>query len=160
VNRGTFPDVAELIPHARRMLLLDRVLEHGPEHAVCAVDVAGSELFQEADGGVPAWVGIEYLAQCMAVYGSLVARAAGRPPPIGPFIGGRRVKLWVDRFPAGQRLRVAVQHLRGDRGLVAFDGRIQDAAGGATLVEGRLNVFSADPGTLGRGFAGSPRHAS
>jgi predicted hotdog family 3-hydroxylacyl-ACP dehydratase len=159
MSRVTFPDVAELIPHARRMLLLDRVLEHGPEHAVCAVDVARSELFQDADGGVPAWVGIEYLAQCTAVYGSLAARAAGRPPRIGPLIGGRRVKLLVDRFEAGQQLRVAVRHLRGDRGLVAFDGRIQDAAGGETLVEGRLNVYSTDPQALTRRFTGSPRHA-
>jgi predicted hotdog family 3-hydroxylacyl-ACP dehydratase len=144
MSGGGFPEVAELIPHARRMLLLDRVLEHGPEHSVCSVNVARSELFQDAEGCVPAWVGIEYLAQCMAVYGSLVARTAGRPPRLGPFIGGRRVKLRVDRFRPGQVLRVTVRHLRGDRGLVAFDGRIEDAAGGAPLVEGRLNVYSAD----------------
>jgi predicted hotdog family 3-hydroxylacyl-ACP dehydratase len=142
--RGAHPEVAELIPHARRMLLLDRVLEHGPEHAVCAVNVSDSELFLDAGGGVPAWVGIEYLAQCMAVYGSLVARAAGRPPRLGALIGGRRVKLRTHRFEPGQELRVTVRHLRGERGLVAFDGLIQDADDGATLVEGRLNVYSAD----------------
>jgi predicted hotdog family 3-hydroxylacyl-ACP dehydratase len=89
----------------------------------------------------------------MAVYGSLVARTAGRPPRLGPFIGGRRVKLRVDRFRPGQVLRVTVRHLRGDRGLVAFDGRIEDAADGASLVEGRLNVYSADLWT------GRPRSA-
>ncbi|HEY8155414.1 MAG TPA: 3-hydroxylacyl-ACP dehydratase [Myxococcota bacterium] len=153
MSAADFPEVADLIPHARRMLLLDRVLEHGPEHTVCAVHVDGSELFQDAEGCVPAWVGIEYLAQCMAVYGSLVARTAGRPPRLGPFIGGRRVKLRVDRFRPGQVLRVTVRHLRGDRGLVAFDGRIEDAADGASLVEGRLNVYSADLWT------GRPRSA-
>ena len=153
MSGGDFPEVAELIPHARRMLLLDRVIEHGPEHTVCAVDVAGSELFRDADGCVPAWVGIEYLAQCMAVYGSLVARTAGRPPRLGPFIGGRRVKLRALRFQPGQQLRVTVRHLSGDRGLVAFDGRIEDAAGGEPLVEGRLNVYSAD------GWTGQSRRA-
>jgi len=160
MNPGPFPEVAELIPHARRMLLLDRVLEHGPEHTVCAVDVAGSGLFQDAEGCVPAWVGIEYLAQCMAVYGSLVAWAAGRPPRLGPFIGGRRVKLRVDRFQPGQELRVSVRHLRGDRGLVAFDARIQDGADGALLVEGRLNVYSADAWTERTRLAASARDAS
>ena len=107
MKRGAFPEVAELIPHARRMLLLDRVLEHGPEHAVCTVDVDRSELFQDAEGCVPAWVGLEYLAQCMAVYGSLVARADGQARRgFGPFIGGRRLKLRVDRFRPGQVLRV------------------------------------------------------
>ena len=157
MSRGAFPEVAELIPHARRMLLLDRVLEHGPEHTVCSVNVAGSELFQDPEGLVPAWVGIEYLAQCMAVYGSLVARTDGRPPRLGPLIGGRRLKLRVDHFRPGQVLRVTVRHLRGDRGLVAFEGRIQDAADDATLVEGRLNVYSADRWTeRTRSAGGSP----
>jgi len=160
MKSGTFPEVADLIPHARRMLLLDRVLEHGPEHAVCAVNVACSELFQDAEGCVPAWVGIEYLAQCMAVYGSLVARAAGRPPRLGPLIGGRRLKLRVDRFQPGQVLCVTVRHLRGDRGLVAFDGLIQDRADGATLVEGRLNVYSADAWLERPRMAGGSRDAS
>jgi predicted hotdog family 3-hydroxylacyl-ACP dehydratase len=159
-NRGAFPEVADLIPQARRMLLLDRVLEHGPEHAVCAVNVACSELFHDAVGCVPAWVGIEYLAQCMAVYGSLVARAAGRPPRLGPLIGGRRLTLRVDRFQPEQRLVVTVRHLRGDRGLVAFDGRIQDDADGALLVEGRLNVYSADHWTEPPHTGGSLRDAS
>jgi len=160
MSRGAFPEIAELIPHARRMLLLDRVLEHGPEHTVCSVNVARSELFQDAEGCVPAWVGIEYLAQCMAVYGSLVARTAGRAPRLGPFIGGRRVKLRTHRFRPGQVLRVTVRHLRGDRGLVAFDGRIEDGEDGASLVEGRLNVYSADLWTGRSRMAGGSPDAS
>ena len=144
MNRGPFPQVGELIPHARRMLLLERVIEHGPEHTVCSANPAGHELFRDAAGRVPAWVGLEYLAQCMAVYGSLVARAEGRPPRLGPFIGGRRLELRVDHFQPDQVLRVTVRHLRGERGLVAFDGRIQADADGAPLVEGRLHVYSAD----------------
>lgn len=147
MNRGPFPAVAELIPHARGMLLLERVVEHGPKHAVCTANTAGSELFRDADGWVPAWVGLEYLAQCMAVHGSLSARAAGRPPRFGPFLGGRRIELRVDRFPPDRVLWVTVRHLRGERGLVAFQGRIQDGADGAPLVEGRLHVYSVDAWT-------------
>jgi predicted hotdog family 3-hydroxylacyl-ACP dehydratase len=140
----TFPRVGELIPHARGMLLLDSVLEHSPEHAVCTARPAASRLFQDAAGRVPAWVGLEYLAQCMAVYAALAARAAGRPLPLGPFIGGRRLELRVDHFEPEQVLRVAVRHLRGDRGLIAFQGRIQDGEQGEPLVEGRLHVYSTD----------------
>jgi len=71
-----------------------------PERAICSVEVDRSELFRDAEGCVPAWVGIEYLAQCTAVYGSLLARATGTPPPIGPLIGARRVALSVERFRA------------------------------------------------------------
>ena len=39
MKRDAFPDVAELIPHARRMLLLSSVIEHDPDWTTCAVDV-------------------------------------------------------------------------------------------------------------------------
>jgi predicted hotdog family 3-hydroxylacyl-ACP dehydratase len=144
MKRDAFPDVADLLPHARRMLLLSSVIEHAPDRTTCVVEVDRSELFRDPEGYVPAWVGLEYLAQCTAVYGSLVARARGKAPRFGFFIGGRRLSLHVDRFRPGQRLHVSVRHLRGDNGLVAFDGTIQDAGGGAPLVEGRLSVYSVE----------------
>jgi predicted hotdog family 3-hydroxylacyl-ACP dehydratase len=160
MKHDAFPDVAELIPHARQMLLLSSVIEHDPDWTKCAVDVDRSLLFRDAGGGVPAWVGLEYLAQCIAVYGALVARAKGNTPRFGFFIGGRRLQLRVDRFRPGQRLHATVHHLRGDSGLVAFDGRIQDAAGGEPLIEGRLNVYSVEsPAQRPQGI-GSERDAS
>lgn len=144
MKQAAFPPVAELIPHARRMLLLDSVVAHDPDWTTCAVGVERSELFRDADGSVPAWVALEYLAQCIAVYGALVARAKGNRPRFGYFIGGRRLALRVDRFVPGQRLHATVHHRKGDSGLVAFDGRIEDAAGGEALVFGRLNVYSVE----------------
>ncbi len=160
MNRGAFPDVAELIPHARRMLLLSRVVAHDPDWTKCAVEVDRSELFRDADGGVPAWVGLEYLAQCIAVYGALVARAKGNTPRFGFFIGGRRLALRVARFRPGQLLHATVRHLRGDSGLVAFEGRIEDALGGEALVEGRLNVYSVEAMSQRPPGLGSGRDAS
>ena len=160
MKHDAFPDVAELIPHARRMLLLDSVIAHDPDWTKCAVDVDRSELFRDAGGGVPAWVGLEYLAQCIAVYGALVARAKGNQPRFGFFIGGRRLQLRVARFAPGQRLHATVHHLRGDSGLVAFDGRIEDAAGGEPLVEGRLNVYSVESAAQRPRASGSEQVAS
>src|SRR5262245_60179655 len=124
MRSDAWPDVAELIPHARRMLLLSSVVAHDPDWTTCAVEVDRSELFRDAEGCVPSWVGLEYLAQCIAVYGALVARAKGNLPRSGLFIGGRRLKLRTDRFRPGTRLHATVRHLRGDSGLVAFDGSI------------------------------------
>lgn len=160
MNRGPFPQVGELIPHARGMLLLDRVLEHGPEQAVCTAKPGASELFRDAEGRVPAWVGLEYLAQCMAVYGALAARAEGRPPRMGPFIGGRRLALRVSHFEPEQVLRVTVRHLRGERGLIAFQGRIQEGEEDEPLVEGRLHVYSTDAWAERMTELGSARDAS
>lgn len=136
-----FPAVAELVPHTGRMRLLDCVLEHTSDRTTCAVDVDTSAVFRRPDGSVPAWVGLEYMAQCAAVHGGLETRALGEAPRPGLFLGSRRVRFHVDAFAPGQRLRVAVRHHRGKEGLVAFDCWIRDDSDERTLAEGRLNVY-------------------
>jgi predicted hotdog family 3-hydroxylacyl-ACP dehydratase len=160
MSPGPFPSVGELIPHARGMLLIDRVLEHEPEQTVCSAVPAASALFRDAAGRVPAWVGLEYLAQCMAVHGALAGRAPGSPPRLGPFLGGRRLQLRVLHFEPEQVLRVTVRHLRGEKGLIAFHGWIHDDAGVEPLVEGRLHVYRMDAWAEGMPGMGSARDAS
>jgi predicted hotdog family 3-hydroxylacyl-ACP dehydratase len=123
------------------MRLLSAVLEHGPGHTTCSADVAASALFRLPDGSVPAWLGLEYMAQCAAVHGGLELRARGQSPRPGLFLGSRRVALHVDRFAPGARLRITARHHRGETGLVAFDCRVQAAETDRTLAEGRLNVY-------------------
>jgi predicted hotdog family 3-hydroxylacyl-ACP dehydratase len=142
-----FPEIATLVPHAGPMCLLSRVLEHDRERTVCAVSVDRSALFREPDGSVPAWLGLEYMAQCMAAHAGLEA-AAGRPPPPALLLGSRRLRLAVDEFAAGTTLAVSARHHRGEAGLVAFDCEIRDAAGGPALVEGRINVYTLDADQL------------
>ncbi len=135
---GQFPAIADLIPHSDAMLLLDRVLEHEPEYTVCRIDVRQSALFADADGGVPSWLGLEYIAQCAAVHGSLAGGT--RPPRPGLLLGSRRLRLHAERFEADRPLEVTARHHRGESGLVAFDGSVRDP-GGKVLAEGRINLY-------------------
>ena len=141
MTRRGFPAIAALIPQAGPMRLLDRVLEHGPGHTVCAVDPGRSHLLAAPDGSVPAWVGLEYMAQCIAVHGGLQALAQGEPLRPGVLLGSRRLRFGVQRFARGRELRVSARRHGGERGLVAFDCEVWDASGGPPLVEGRLNVY-------------------
>jgi len=141
VSRERFPDVATLVPQSGPMCLLDRVLEHGPRHTECAVDPARSQLLAAADGRVPAWVGLEYMAQCVAAHGGLVALARGEPPRPGVLLGSRRVSLAVGWFSPERELHVRALHHRGESGLVAFDCEVREPGGGPPLVAGRLNVY-------------------
>jgi len=125
------------------MQLLDEVLEHSPNRTVCRVDPRASRLLAGADGRVPVWVGLEYLAQCVAVHGGLRARARGEDPRPGLFLGSRRVRFGAPQFP-DYPLEVEVRHHRGERGLAAFDGWVRDPLEGWTLVEGRVNVYVVD----------------
>ena len=137
---GRFPPVAELAPHAGPMRLLGRVLDHTPDATTCSVDPGRSGLFADADGAVPAWVGVEYMAQCIAVHGGLLARAADAAPRAGLFVGSRRVRPHAERFAPGEALEVTARPLSGSAALASFACEVR-GPGGATLVEGRLNVY-------------------
>ena len=137
-----FPDIEALVPHRGRMRLLSGVLAHSIEETVCAVDLERSELFAEADGAVPAFVALEYMAQCAAVHAGLASRAGHRAPSAAFLLGTRQLRLGTARFRPGQKLRVSARHQRGESGLIVFDCALRDAESGETLAEGRLNLYT------------------
>jgi predicted hotdog family 3-hydroxylacyl-ACP dehydratase len=141
-----------LLPHAGPMRLLARVLSHDGAETVCAARPGESALFAGADGELPSWVGIELMAQCAAAHGGLLGRAHGEAPRPGLFVGSRRVVFRCARFAPEAELHVRARLAlrRGDT--LAFDCAIDDPAGGAPLVEGRLNVLLL-PGIPVRGRA-------
>jgi predicted hotdog family 3-hydroxylacyl-ACP dehydratase len=144
MSRSSFPPISALVPHSGPMSLLDRVLEHSRERTVCAVDPADSRLFADPDGRVPAWLGLEYMAQCIAAHGGLAARSLGEPPRPGLFLGTRRAEIGCAYFERDAALFVTAVHHRGEVGLVAFDCDVRAAAGGEPLVKGRMNVYIVD----------------
>lgn len=141
MSAQSYPPIADLIPHAGGMLLLDRVLSHQATHTVCATSADRSPLFANSDGSVPSWVGVEYMAQCAAVHGELANRSRGQEPRPGMLLGSRRIEIHADVFAAGDSLEVTARHHMGESGLVAFDCSIRSASSGETLVEGRVNLY-------------------
>lgn len=71
------------------MVLLDRIIS-------CDDNSLSAELVVRDDGllgndkTVPAWVGIEYMAQAFAAYAGMMAIQAGEPIKLGFFLGGTR----------------------------------------------------------------------
>jgi predicted hotdog family 3-hydroxylacyl-ACP dehydratase len=142
VSGAGFPDVADLVPQRGPMRLLGGIVSHSREETVCAVDLERSALFAQADGSVPAFVALEYMAQCAAAHAGFARGAGAEPPRVGFLLGTRRLTLTTDRFRPGQRLRVSARHHRGESGLVVFDCRLRDADSDETLAEGRLNLYT------------------
>jgi len=145
MSDNSFPPIVELLPHRGRAVLLDRVLAHDATTTVCSVDTAASALFHDRDGGVPAAIGLEYMAQTIAAHGGLLDREAGRDARPGFFLGTRRLALSVARFEPGRQLLVSATHLRGglrgSSGLLAFDCAIRAAADAEPMVSGILTVY-------------------
>lgn len=132
--------IAEVLPHTGDMILLDRVLAWEAERIACTRTVRVGDAFVESDGSLPAWIGIELMAQTIAAWAGCHALAAGEPVRLGFLLGARHYQCNVDAFPAGSELHIeAVRHFHDEAGMGVFACRI-DAAG--VHAEARLTVFS------------------
>jgi predicted hotdog family 3-hydroxylacyl-ACP dehydratase len=131
--------IAELVPHAGDMILIDQVLRFGDEDIETQLIVRPEGLFNQADGSLPAWVGIELMAQSVAAYAGCQARLLGEPVELGFLLGTRKYECNVERFPAGAELHIhATRTLQDDNGMGVFECHLR---GPGIEVSARLNVF-------------------
>ncbi|UPQ83289.1 hotdog family protein [Pseudomonas knackmussii] len=131
--------VAELLPHAGDMVLLDAVEMFDAESIETRLEVKPSGLLNLPDGSLPAWVGIEIMAQTVAAFAGCHARQAGLPVELGFLLGTRSFQCNVEHFPAGSQLRIrAIRSLQDDNGMGVFECHLD---GPGIHAEARLNVF-------------------
>lgn len=132
--------IAELIPHQGDMIQLDAVIEHGPDHVRCRRVLPASGLLQDANGQLPAWAGVELMAQAIAAWAGCCGKASGEPVRLGFLLGTRHYTCNVAAFAPGTELVIeARREFSDDAGMGVFVCRIE--ASGA-LAEARLTVFS------------------
>lgn len=136
---AAMPDIEQVIPHRGAMLLVDRLAHWDEETVAVELTVPDDSPFH-VDGGVPAYVGVEYMAQAVACWAGCQARGRGEPPPIGFLLGTRRYECVVPLFSSGLHLRVeARREILGENGLGVFACRILSADG--ELATANVSVF-------------------
>lgn len=132
-------DIEYVMPHRGTMRLLDQVLSYNADSILAALRVPETGPFHGA-GGVPAYVGIEYMAQAVACWAGCMARLRGQAPPIGFLLGSRLYTSQVPLFACGQALQIeAKREIMGDNGLGVFACRILCA--GQVLASANVSVF-------------------
>jgi predicted hotdog family 3-hydroxylacyl-ACP dehydratase len=141
--------VHEVLPHAGRMLLLDRLMDYGPEHVTCGLTIRPDTLFSEPTLGVPAWVGIEYMAQTAGVYSGINDRLASRAPAVCLLLGARSYRATAPYFSIGSSLRIVTTLvLRDDDDLAAFQCAIYSRAGGEETIVATGDIKAYRPRDL------------
>ncbi len=125
IQLGIQYSIEQIVAHTDRMQLLDEVVSYDAEQIVVAVTIREATEFYVPGVGVPAWVGIEYMAQAVGAYSGIEDVQRGREVQIGLLLGSRRYTCDVSEFPLGTRLEVCAQlMLRDDTNLVAFNCEI------------------------------------
>ena len=130
--------LAELLPHAGDMILIDQVLAFDEEQIETRLTVRAGGLFNRQDGSLPAWVGVELMAQSVAAYAGCRARLQGNPVALGFLLGTRKFECNVEHFPLGAQLHIhALRSLEDDNGMGVFECHLTGPGIHATA---RLNV--------------------
>jgi|SRR5690554_2785238 len=135
--------IAELLPHADNMVLLDRLLSADIHSAVAELTVKNDGLFSGAPN-LPAWVGIELMSQVIAAWAGYNARKINQSVRLGFLIGTRRYQSQVHEFSAGSVLTINAQRIFHDEGgLASFDCEIKDSSD-SILLSANINVYQPD----------------
>lgn len=132
-------DIARLLPHSGNMVLLDDVLEYDANtiHCLARRHHADDNPLRE-DGRLPAWCGLEYAAQAMAVHQGLCAGDAA-PPARGFLAVARDLALSasdLDELPGELHIRAEKIIAEGGRSLYQF----QLESNGQRVLSGRAAV--------------------
>jgi predicted hotdog family 3-hydroxylacyl-ACP dehydratase len=142
------PPIEALLLQRSEMLLLDSLLDYGPEYVEVAASVRENHPLAQGARGLPAWVGIEQMAQAISVFSALELCARGLPPRIGLLLGTRDFRPAVAFFPAGARLQIRAECvLRDPTGLGVFDCTIhQEQTSGSErlLAQARVKGYMPD----------------
>jgi predicted hotdog family 3-hydroxylacyl-ACP dehydratase len=138
-----YPAIEELLPHREPMLLLDRIT-FADEHELRAqAHVDPRAWYADADGNMPAWIGIELMAQAIAAFVGIEHRRHGRPVKIGFLLGTRKFTCETPVYARTAVLEITARlAYREPSGLGAFDCYI--SVDGSPAAQATIKVYEPD----------------
>ena len=149
--------IEDIIPHSRKMIFLDKLEQISDTSLLASINIDKDSYFLQGQA-VPAWVGIEYMAQAVAAYAGIQDKIKGNIVKVGLLLGTRAYQSKVPSFPLGSKLFISVKTLYyEDVGLGSFECAIypddKDVSDKENaLVIANLNVFQ--PNNMGDFLSG------
>lgn len=101
--------IEQLLPHRGPAILLDRVLDVNAEGCRVAARVDSEIRYLDARGELPAWVGLELMAQAASAFSGWRNTLSGRPVRVGYLLGTRSFDAAEPAFSVGTELEVEVK---------------------------------------------------
>lgn len=137
----SFPPPAELLPHTGRAVLIDAIVENTETHVAASATITSAHPYFVVGHGVPAWVGIEIMAQAIAAHAGLIGHESGaHAPRNGMLVGTRCYDGRVAWFAEGEQLVIrAVRSFGQKGGMAACHCRIESA--GRVLAEATILIL-------------------
>ena len=131
--------IADLLPHAAPMVLLDDVVSWNDTELTATLTITPQTRFLEPGEGVPAHIGIEWMAQACGAFAGLQAKVSGLPVRLGFLLSTRDFIADREWFAMGDVLMVSVRQVFHEAGMAVFDCRID--GNNLPRATARLTVF-------------------
>jgi predicted hotdog family 3-hydroxylacyl-ACP dehydratase len=132
--------IAEILPHRPPMVLIDEACGMEGDCFKALVGITPASPFFSGSG-VPAWVGLEYMAQTVAAYSGALGLAKGGKVRVGMLLGTREYSAEVPEFSDGMRLEVLARlDIFQDNGVSSVNCRIR-TSDGRTLAQAQITVI-------------------
>lgn len=137
-------NLLDVVPHDLPMSLLHEVIEYGEDFVTCGLLLDDTTpFFDHETQSVPSYIGVEYMAQCIAAFSGIQSKLSNEPVKIGFLLGSRKYAPSVSEFVKGQSLIInAKRVIQEESGLCVFDCTISD--GETVLANAKINAFQPE----------------
>ena len=133
----------EYIPHDGSMALIEEIIEVRENFISCSVSTKKSSAFRDTDNKIPAWIGIEYMAQTIGAYGGWTAKQRGDEVKVGFLLGSRKLTLHTDFFE-DETIYIDAELVFQNEELGSFKCSIHGHDRKTLLAEATVNVFQPE----------------
>jgi predicted hotdog family 3-hydroxylacyl-ACP dehydratase len=137
------PLIEDILLHRGNMLLIDRVIAFSKKSTTTEYSPRCGTWYSDTEGKMPAWIGIELMAQAIAAHVGMVKHSEGLAQKHGVLVGTRSYRSTLPSFAADVPLQTQVTVAYQDiSGLSAYDCSI--ACGDTTLATATIKVFEPE----------------
>ena len=135
-------NINDLLPHEAPMMLLHKLTQVDKTTATCQAIVKRDCIFLDDQGQLPATVGIEWMAQTIAVHAGYLDLSSGRPISLGYLLGTRQYRCTRSTLHVGEQFNIHVEELFKGNGMASFQCTIsQDSE---VVIEAAINTYQPE----------------
>lgn len=146
-------NINDLLPHRAPMMLLHRLTQVDEVSATCRAIVERNCIFLDSQDRLPAAVGIEWMAQTVAVHAGYLALSSGKPISLGYLLGTRKYRCTRPTLYVGEQFDIHVEELFKGNGMASFQCTVSQDSD--VIIEAAINTYQPEvKGSNARGVSG------
>jgi predicted hotdog family 3-hydroxylacyl-ACP dehydratase len=137
-------EIKTIIPHRGKMLLLSRIIDYNTNGNLKAeYDITEDCLFYDPTlNGIPAFVGLELIAQSVSALSGIRDRELGKKPSIGFILSIPLMQIQIPVLKTGSIAEIFVKQCDLTEMIYTFDGEVYIE--GEKALTGKLMVMEID----------------